>query len=123
MIEGVVNSHFEAIVTLSLQAPEGHLQEVEAVVDTGYNGYLTLPPSLIAGLGLPRRSRGHAYLADGSLAYFDYYGVTVLWDGELRDVDVGEMDSPPLVGMRMLYGHDLAIRVLDGGRVVIQATA
>ena len=103
MIEGVVNTRYEAIVPLSLQEPGGQLQEVEAVVDTGYNGYLTLPPSLIARLGLPRRSRGHAYLADGSLAYFDYYGVIVLWDGDLRDVDVGEMDSSPLVGMRLLY--------------------
>ena len=123
MIEGVVNTHYEAVVSLSLQGPGGQLQEVEAVVDTGYNGYLTLPPSLVARLGLSRRSHGQANLADGSVAYFDYYGVTVLWDGKMRDVDAGEMDSSPLVGMRLLYGHDLGILVRHGGRVVIQAPA
>lgn len=123
MIEGAVNSHYEAVVPLSLQGPGGRLQEVEAVVDTGYNGYLTLPPSLIARLELRHRSHGQANLADGSVAYFDYYGVTVLWDGSLRDVDAGEMDSRPLVGMRLMDGHDLIIRVRIGGRVVIQATA
>ena len=121
MIEGVVNSHYEAVVPLSLQGPGGQSHKVEAVVDTGYNGYLTLPPSLVASLGLHRRSHGQANLADGSVAYFDYYGVTVLWDGNMRDVDAGELDSSPLVGMRLLYGHDLGIRVRIGGSVVVQA--
>ena len=121
MIEGAVNSHFEAIVPLSLQGPGGRLEAVEAVVDTGYNGYLTLPPSLVARLGLRRRSHGQANLADGSVAHFDYYGVSVLWDGNMRDVDAGEIDSSPLVGMRLLYEHDLEVRVRIGGRVTIQA--
>ena len=47
MIEGVVNANLEAVVTLSLQDPSGRTREVEAVVDTGFNGYLTLPPMLM----------------------------------------------------------------------------
>ena len=47
MIEGEVNAAYEAVVTLPLQDPEGKARDIEAVVDTGYNGFLTLPPGLI----------------------------------------------------------------------------
>ena len=60
-------------------------------------------------------------LADGSEASFEVYDVTVLWDGQPRDVYTYAADSTPLVGMAMLDGHDLSVQVRDGGRVVIQA--
>jgi predicted aspartyl protease len=47
VIEGVVNSAYEAVIPLSLQGPTGQAQQVEAVLDTGF---LTLPPSLVAEL-------------------------------------------------------------------------
>ena len=43
--EGVVNAAYEPVVTLAVQGPAGQTRETEAVVDTGYNGFLTLPPS------------------------------------------------------------------------------
>ena len=42
MIEGVVNAAHEAVVALHLQGPEGRTGDIEAVVDTGYSGFLTL---------------------------------------------------------------------------------
>ena len=47
MIEGAVNANLEAVVTLSIQETPGQTWEVEAVVDTGFNGYLTLPLMLM----------------------------------------------------------------------------
>ena len=43
MIEGMVTAAHEAVVPLSLQAPEGRTENIKAVVDTGYSGFLTLP--------------------------------------------------------------------------------
>ncbi len=123
MIEGAVNALYEPVVPLSLMGPAGRALEVEAVIDTGYNGLLTLPPPLVVALGLPRRSSGEASLADGSVVSFDIYGVTVLWDGQLRHIEADEADSAPLVGMSLLDGYDLSIRVRNGGRVLIQAVA
>lgn len=121
MIEGVVNAALEAVVTLPLQGPDGHVREVEAVIDTGYSGFLTLPPALTAELGLDFRGNGHAYLANDAEVEFDVYGVTVLWDSQLRDIEADATGSTPLVGMLLLEGHDLSVQVRDGGRVVIQA--
>ena len=58
MIEGIVNAFYEPVVFLSVQGPGGRRQEVETVVNTSYNGYLTLPHSVVAELQLPRRSQG-----------------------------------------------------------------
>ncbi len=121
MIQGVVNAAYEAVVRLTVQGPSGHSREIEAVIDTGYNGFLTLPPSLVAELGLVYRDRGRAILADGSEAFFDIYDVTVLWDTNLRNTRAAAADTTPLVGMRMLDRHSLYVEIEDSGSIVIQA--
>ncbi len=123
MIEGVVNAGYEAVMTLPLQGPEGQTRQVEAVIDTGYSGFLTLPPELAAELGLAFIGNGHAYLANDAEVEFDVFDVTVLWDGQPRDIEADATGSTPLVGMLLLDNHDLSIQVRTGGSVVIQARA
>ncbi len=120
MIEGFVNDNLEAVVTLPVLGPAGQTREVDAVIDTGFNGYLTLPPMLAADLGLPVVGDGEAVLADGSEAAFDVYGATVLWDGQPRYIETGAVGSTPLVGMRLLDSHSLYVEVEDRGRVIIE---
>jgi clan AA aspartic protease len=122
MITGTVNADYEAVIRLRVQGSTGHVHEVDVIIDTGFNGFLTLPPVLVTTLGLTRRSRGRALLADGSEALFDIYGVTVLWDGQQRYVEADAVDTTPLVGMSLLEGHDLHIQVAEGGQVVIEAS-
>lgn len=78
MITGVVNAGYEAIIRLSMRGPMGREQEIDAIIDTGFNGFLTLPPPGVTELGLIRLSRGRALLANGSEELFDIYGVTRL---------------------------------------------
>lgn len=122
MITGTVNADYEAIIRLHVQGPTGHTQDFEALIDTGFNGFLTLPPALITALGLTRRSRGRAQLANGREALIDIYGVTVFWDGQPQYVEADAVDTMPLVGMSLLDGYDLHIQVTVGGQVVIQAS-
>ena len=120
MIEGSVNARLEAVVRLSLRGPQGPEREVDAVIDTGYNGYLTLPPSLVAALELPYLLSSGARLADDTEVGFSVHGVTVLWDGRSRRIEADAVGSAPLVGMALLEGHDLSVQVREGGRVVIR---
>ncbi len=122
MITGTVNADSEAVIRLVVQGPAGHVHEVKAIIDTGFNGFLTLPSALVTMLGLTRLSRGRALLANGSEELFDIYGVTVLWDGQQRYVEADAVDTTPLVGMSLLDGYDLHIRVADGGHGLIQAS-
>ena len=123
MIEGAVNATYEPVVTLAVHGPSGLTGEVEAVIDTGFNGYLTVTPALVADLGLALEGTSRGTLADGSEVTFDVYDVAVLWDGQTRYVLADAADATPLVGMRMLDRHNLNIEVEHGGRVVIQARA
>ena len=52
MIEGVVNAAYEPVVTLAIHGPSGQASEIEAVIDTGFTGFLTLTPALAQELGL-----------------------------------------------------------------------
>ena len=123
MIQGVVNAAYEAVVSITLQSAEGRTHEIEAVVDTGYTGFLTLPPTLVNELRLPFAYVGRAFLANDDQVEFNVHNITLLWDGEPRDIEADATGSTPLVGMLLLDEHSLNIEVKSGGKVVIQAMA
>jgi clan AA aspartic protease len=120
MIRGVVNRHREALIPLIVRNRTGQEVQIEAIVDTGFNGSLTLPVATIASLSLPWRNHGQATLANGSVEIFDIYAAIVVWDGLPRHVLVEEAATDPLVGMALLDGYDLLVEVVDGGSVAIQ---
>ena len=53
MITGTVNAYRELIVGVTIPGTAEQEIKVEAVIDTGFDGSLSLPPALIALLGLP----------------------------------------------------------------------
>ena len=121
MIIGIVNTHHEATIRLTVQEANGQGHDIEAVIDTGFTGFLTLPTTLIAALGLTWRGYATAVLGDGSLQQFDVYAATVIWDGQARVVEIDAADTDPLIGMGLLYGHEVRIQAIDGGTVTIEA--
>jgi predicted aspartyl protease len=66
MITGIVNANREAILRLIVRDANGQEHERDAVVDTGFDGWLSLPPDFISTLGLRWHRFGRAVLADGS---------------------------------------------------------
>ena len=122
MITGVVKAD-EGRIRLKVNGPRGRQREIEAVIDTGYTASLTLPPALVAALGLRWRSVDRGTLADGSECLFDVYEAKVVWDGKIRDILVDEADADPLVGMRLLNGHELKMQIRTGGKVTIKRLA
>jgi len=121
MITGVVTADREAVVRVLVQGPTGVEREINGAIDTGFDGYLSLPPSLISVLDLPWRQRGRALLADGSESVFDLYEAVVVWDGLERRIPVDEAQTAPLIGMSLLTGCELIIQVWPGGSVTISA--
>ncbi len=96
MITGAVKSD-EARFRLNVRGHRGREEEVEAVIDSGYTGALTLPPALITRLGLRWQSVQRATLADGSTCVFQVYLGKVIWDGKVRQILVDEANAEPLV--------------------------
>lgn len=121
MISGVVTERCEAVIRVKVRGPAGQDREIEAVIDTGFDGWLSLPPSIVSELGLVWHRRGRALLADGSESVFDIYEATVEWDGQLRRIPVDEAETFPLVGMSLLEGYELVVQVQRGGNVTVRA--
>jgi clan AA aspartic protease len=119
VITGIVDSALEARLTLAVLDVAGQPHDCDVVIDSGFSGFLTLPPSLIASLGLVWLSRQRGQLADGSIQLFDVYAATVMWDGQPRTVEVEEVDSQSLLGMSMLRNHEVCMEVKPGGPVTI----
>lgn len=124
MIIGVVTANREAVIRLTVRGPDaGPGRRLRAVIDTGFDGWLSLPPTLVSSLGLPWRRRSRALLADGSDSIFDIYEGTVVWDRRRRRIPVDEADSTPLVGMALLEGYELRMQVRNRGKVTIKPLA
>ena len=119
MIRGIVNASAEAVVRLRVRGPGGVESSVEAMVDTGFTAYLTLPSPIVSALGLVRRSGGSAVLGDGAASQFDVCTAEVEWGGTWRAVLVYVLGTEPLFGMRSMAGHKLVIDVVAGGLVEI----
>jgi clan AA aspartic protease len=119
MITGLVKSD-EARIRLKLRGRRGQEREIDAIIDSGYSGTLTLPPALITELELLWQSKDLAILADGSRCEFQVYMGTLIWDGKSRKILVDEADTESLVGMKLLKGHELRMQVRPRGKVTIK---
>ena len=93
---------------------------VEAVVDTGFTGHLTLPRATVDALGLPIIGSAESILADGSLVMEDVCLARVLWHGAERPVRVLVANATPLLGMALMRGSELRVECVGGGEVSVE---
>jgi clan AA aspartic protease len=121
MIIGKVNAKQEAIVQLAVLGENQQSQRIKAIVDTGYTGFLTLPSTIITTLNLTWYMQQEGILGDGSLCIFNVYEASIIWDGQIRTIEINESNTDPLVGMGLLEGHELKIQAIAGGLVTITA--
>lgn len=120
-MQGIVDQNCEVTIRLVVGNADSQRQMIDAVIDTGFTGFLTLPFSVLGDLSLRAYRREEGILGDGSTCIFDVYRGLVIWDGELRQIDINESDTAPLVGMSLLYGYRIQLDAVEGGMVIIQA--
>jgi clan AA aspartic protease len=109
----------QARITIVLRIEGRSDLEVECVVDTGFEGFLTLPPPVVEQLGLPYLSEINANLADNTDIVANVYRATVLWRGIERNIAVLAMGRRPLVGTALLADYHLSVDFYEGGSVII----
>lgn len=118
MMTGSVRSmHILLPVTFRLREPPD--VTIEFVVDTGFTGALTLPPTAVAAMGFPFLHRIPAQLADGSFVEMAIHSATIVWNGidiEARVLATGER---PLLGIGLLAGSELTAQFREDGLVTI----
>lgn len=119
MIRGRVDG-LRAVVDVAFRLLGRPALQIEFVVDTGFEGALTLPPAAVASLGLPYRNDLVMRLADGTRRLILVHEATISWDGQDMDIAVLAMDGTPLLGTSLLDGFNLNVDFTNGGAVTIQ---
>lgn len=105
---GKVNEALEARVTIRIiGGPQGTL-DVECIVDTGFNGSLVLPSSIVELLELPIVGHETITMVGAAEDTADIALAQVEWLGEVRREDV-IVKEESLIGTALLKGANLSI--------------
>ncbi len=120
MIHGIFVANQGPVIPLTLRDTEGFEWKFNAVVDTGFNNWLTLPKHLIESLRLNYNEQTFAILADGQAKPLANYNATVVWNGQPMTITVEQLESEPLVGLRLLHGFRFTMEATESGAVHIE---
>jgi clan AA aspartic protease len=110
----------KATVPVIFRLPEQPDFSLDFVIDTGFNGYLTLPPQAVNAMNLPPRASTPATLADGSQVLFSIHLATIIWDNLEKIVPILASGNKPLLGTAMMKGYHLEIDFEDNGLVSLE---
>ena len=119
MISGTVNVNREAMIQIAVVGDNKQLRSVRAIIDTGFTGDLTLSKAIINELELPIRGIQEVILGDGSLQNFEMCAGAVIWDGQMKRVEINAAETDSLIGMGLLENYKLEIEGRPGGEVRI----
>ena len=120
MIKGVINDSLELMVVVEISNGDGAFESFEAVLDTGFGGDLTLPLDAVERLGLEYENRVPLILAGDQQLDASVYRGFVKWFGLEREIYVIAADGRSMLGMTLLAGCKVTIRVRPGGEAVIE---
>ncbi len=93
---------------------------VECILDTAFNGDLTLPPSVLQELGVIPSTRIRNRLASGGEEYAAAGVVQVEWMGTLRYAEAIAYRNNALLGTALLDDCHIDIEATEGGEVIVE---
>ena len=117
MIEGWIDSNLEAIIELDIQH-DGAIHRQRFLVDTGFNGFIAVPQSLVHKIGLKLLDVQADITADGRASYFDTVEITVLWHNEPHTQ--AQILDEALIGTRLLRGSQVQADWVRDGIFLVQ---
>ena len=120
MVSGRVDADLQIWVPIELVDICGTSHSTEAVLDTGFDGSLSLPRELINRLGWEPELPVVVMMANGERTAWDTWDGVVIWHTRVRDVLVFEVEQHPLLGMELVSGSQLTIQARNGGQVLIE---
>ena len=93
MIIGTVDARLNAIVRIAIIGRNSQRQTVEGVIDTGFDGYLTLPYRMVFLLEFPWIRSQSVILGDGNPQLCDVYDGEIVWNAQLRNIEIESADT------------------------------
>ncbi len=121
MIEGIVDERLRTLVEVTIKDGNGVFRSLPAIVDTGSQFSLVLPREINSRLGLEPKDSGRLVRSAGSVSQLaPAYRAEIVWDGYNKEIEVVEMNNPPLIGTELLEGYNINIEMSRAGRVVLE---
>ena len=121
MMTGTVTANREIVIPLEVIASGEAPTILQVIVDTGFNGYVTLPSKVLKSLGAAPVGTRRVELGDGKIVDLQVYLVTVNWRGREREVLALHAESTPLMGMSLLWGSRVTFDAQSNGVVTIDS--
>ena len=118
MIEGRIDMNLEAFIELDVLLERATTPQ-RFLVDTGFNGFISVSQELVDQLGLKLLDVQEGITADGRRGYFDTVEITVLWHGESRTMQAQILDEA-LIGTRLLRGSRIRADWVRDGTFVVE---
>jgi clan AA aspartic protease len=112
MLQGRLREDGQAIVELEIVCRDGSSRTVPAVIDTGFNGQVSLSRQVVNKLDLPLTYEGtiEVELANGNVIEEDIYSGTVRFDGQEVVAEIILTDAADtFIGTGLLTGKVLQI--------------
>ncbi len=119
MIVGNISAEWDLLVPIRVLDKDEYVHRFEAVVDTGFNGHLTLPPHLIQEFGPPLIREVDMVVATDMTVRVNSYDCVVLWQNQRLRIPAMEAEGAPLIGIGLLWGSLLTAEITDNGEVAI----
>ena len=117
-----IGGGLSATIEIEIRWASDRARKFDALLDTGFNGAVSLPSKVVRELGLPLVSERTVTLGDASdVRVMVHAGIVRLADGWHRCPILATGDMP-LVGMQLLEGLKVCFEAVDGGVIEIVAS-
>lgn len=100
-----------------VRGPAGREIRVTALIDTGFNAYISLPHRMVNDLGLTRIGTDDVILANADRDAAELFLGEVDWGFSRHNVPVHQIGDEPAVGTALLRAHNLSIEFVRDGAV------
>ncbi len=98
----------------------GDTLTLEFILDTGFNGDLSLPLRVIGRLDADKQAPQVHQIASGEMIVSPSYRLTILWLGRVRTVEAIALEGNALLGTGLLLGTQITIDAVADGEVIIE---
>lgn len=117
---GVINAEGKPIVPVVIAGGSGQEQKTPCLLATGFRGDIILPLEQAQALGLPQTGTERIAYPLPSQEEAPVFSADILWCGEARTARVLGYGRQPILGVGLLKGCRLSLRVRPGEPIVLE---